>query len=131
MTPAELIDALKKEAGPNRELDGAILTALCPDALITIYCVGDEEPIVFHAEPRVRNKMPVPKYTDSIDAALTLVPKGYWWSVTSSKSTVDVVCGPDDGSGETFDAEELSLAKAATPALALCISALLARGVVA
>lgn len=66
----ELIEKLEKATGPDRELDEAIVRTLCPNAIIDFYCAGDDEKIVFHAEPLVENRGEVPHYTSSIDAAL-------------------------------------------------------------
>jgi hypothetical protein len=66
---AERVEAL---TGLDREVDEAIVRALYPEAIVEIYCVGDEEPLVFHAEPLVQNKRVLPAYTASLDAAMTL-----------------------------------------------------------
>lgn len=92
---AERVEAL---TGPDREVDAATVRALYPQAIVEIYCVGDEEPLVFHAQPLVQNKRELPAYTASLDAAMSLVPdawnfkihktgKFYWvevWKAASS-----------------------------------------------
>jgi hypothetical protein len=122
----ELIAKLEKATGPDRELDVAIVYALHPD--IGNYdglCVGDE-PIFWHEPYR---KQPCPRFTASIDAALSLVPEGMQvglvgpWITTATKAEVwyaQVADGIEDFQGE-FDH------KAPTAALALCIAALRAR----
>ena len=71
-----------------------------------------------------------PPYTTSLDAALTLVPEGWWCSIQTpafvigeTKAAVSVSGIVDDstGGGRTFDA------RATTPALALSSAALKAR----
>lgn len=59
----------------------------------------------------------IPRYTSSLDAALTLVPEGWDWAVfrTNGGLTVHAWCGSRD---DVF---------AETPALALCAAALKAR----
>lgn len=63
-------------------------------------------------------------YTASLDAALTLVPEGHKWVLHSDGCAGVKLCdmGDDDDlpTGEDW---------AATPALALCIAALKARGI--
>lgn len=63
-----------------------------------------------------------PHFTASIDAALTLVPKGWSWLIRPSDFQdnwiAEVWRGDDDGRGS----------RATTPALAICIAALRAKG---
>ena len=76
------------------------------------------------SESQVREHRPslnAKPYTASIDAALTLVPKGKWWCVTSSPICATV--GDPDG---TIPPDRYQV-PAATPALAFCIAALRAR----
>ena len=60
----------------------------------------------------------VPNYTTSLDHALTLVPEGWIWDVTSTGCAWTM---PDDVCVEQYSAY------AATPALSLCIASLKAR----
>jgi len=67
-----------------------------------------------------------PKYTTSLDAALTLVPEGYSWHLsTTSRDVFDAWCMP------WMDVDNPKLDKPwvphFTPALAICITALKAR----
>lgn len=57
----------------------------------------------------------VPCFTRSLDAAITLVPEGVIWDVTST------------GQAWVMDDNEQEISKAKTPALALCAAALKAR----
>jgi hypothetical protein len=77
----DLIARLEKATEGGMALDEAIVRALYPDAIISIYCAGDDIPVVFHAEPLVPNKRDLPAFTTSLDAALTLVPGSHEWSV--------------------------------------------------
>ena len=61
------------------------------------------------------------KYTRSLDAAMTLVPEG-WFALIDTRGRADVRYAPIDQSGYRRE-----VADAATPALALCIAALRAR----
>lgn len=71
MTLADRIEALD---GPSREIDAEIVKHLFPDAIIGPYCVGDDELVAFHAQPLIPNKTELPRFSDSVDAAIGLVP---------------------------------------------------------
>jgi hypothetical protein len=65
-----------------------------------------------------------PHYTTSIDAALTLVPEGWGWSVNDDSEA----CLTLPGNGFLSDRGDIELyGRSATPAIALCIAALRAR----
>lgn len=98
---ADLITRLESADGPSRELDWLIECTVNDHARIS----GP-----MHNDPR---------YTASIDAALTLVPAGYDWAVfhTNGGITLHAWCGDRE---DRFGA---------TPALALAAAALKARGV--
>jgi hypothetical protein len=69
------------------------------------------------------NPMPhssIPRWTASLGAAMILVPEG-WWAVVDTKGRATLF--PERGSGSQL------MAKAETPALALCAAALRARAV--
>jgi hypothetical protein len=61
-----------------------------------------------------------PRYTASIDVALTLVPEGWAWGLWVNET------GP--GGAHCDKGEERFVAKHLHPAIALCIAALKARG---
>ncbi len=93
---AELIESLEKAPRGTRELDASI-TATLPGGYTNLF-------------------------TQSLEAALTLVPKGVLWTVGINK---------DKGTGEPFAFAQLSdngkitqEVIAATPELALCIAVL-------
>ncbi|MDI2076996.1 hypothetical protein ABIF68_007870 [Bradyrhizobium japonicum] len=74
----EIINRLQQADGPDRALDVDIVFALYPDiGAYQPHCVG-EEPI-FWSDPY--RKQPCPQFTASIDAALTLLPTDYKWTV--------------------------------------------------
>lgn len=122
-----LAERCEKAEGPDRELDKAIVLALKPEAMFQTDD-GYDEPIVFHAEPVVRWKHVLPRFTASVDAALTLVPEG--WIVAN-------LCQGDSGKwwaelrhGYLTSYDKVALGKQldpATPALAICAAALRAR----
>jgi hypothetical protein len=74
MTTAELIEKLELADGPSRELDAAIHALIAPKRhRMHPYLVG-----VFIDDSQGGLVYQCPHYTASIDAALTLVPEGWW-----------------------------------------------------
>ena len=105
----ELIARLEQASEGGAELDEAIFAA-----------IGREHEFHWNTAPR---------YTTSLDAALTLVPEGWrtqlyqrdggWFSRLVEITTSRVVA--------PFESDEKGFAPVPTPALALCIAALKAR----
>ena len=125
MTRAELIEALETAQGADSTLDGAIFLLSRPNAIVhghTYTEKGDEVGNVFGFLPR---------YTESIDAAMMLVPEGAWFVVKN-------VMGPQPLTSNLFVADVLveggkdrpiQLTRpCATPALALAAACLRAGG---
>lgn len=107
---SDLIARLEAATGPDRELDRAIAKAL---GVMPLY------------EMRGQIGGSWPDCTASIDAALTLVPEGWLWQVEwighQTRKRV--------GNCILWQPHEPALSgQAATPALAICIAALRARG---
>jgi hypothetical protein len=109
-----LAERCEQAAGPDKELDFTIDNFMLKH--------GPEA-------DRIRNPRYVLPYTASLDAAVTLVPEGYYWQVANGKrrhyepqacADLFVAHGPNRGD-VSFTAD------AATPALALCVAALRAR----
>lgn len=73
----DLIAKLEAATGPSRELDSAIAAALGVDGWTA------EEWDAVIADPEIENPEigSAPRFTRSIDAALTLVPEGSRWSI--------------------------------------------------
>lgn len=72
----KLREGVTSATGADRELDALFVCALCPEAQVAIYIVGDDEPSVFHAERLgIANKSDVPAYSASVDAALSLIER--------------------------------------------------------
>lgn len=116
---AALIARLESADGPSRELDWAIAESLgwtrCQvGQVIACYAPGD---------PHM--KAGAPRYTASIDAALTLVPEGWHMSVNTTVGALlqGSAAVRDRDGGPSF------ASAASTPALALAAAALKARGV--
>lgn len=143
-----LIERLEKATGPSRELDGLIGRSLetMPTAtfetkapfpsLEGMYWVLGRKDSESGPHEERWSKNP-PRYTASIDVALTLVPEGWRWQ-TSNRA-------PKPQAGRAFIHNDQPISTglgglcpnpkyeghettAATPAIALCIAALRARG---
>jgi hypothetical protein len=109
-----LAERCEQATGPDKELDFTI----------------DDFMLKHGAETdRIRNPRYVLPYTASLDAAVTLVPEGYYWQAANGKrrhsepqacADLFVAHGPNRGD-MSFTAD------AATAALALCAAALRAR----
>jgi len=71
---------------------------------------------------RLPDGPPLPHFTTSLDAALTLVPDGYRWMVGIMDKAGEYFCAcqPDELTDAGFD----GTANCPTPALALCVAAL-------
>lgn len=70
-----------------------------------------------------------PAYTASIDAAMTLVPKGYFWTAGFCGLTCHASVGPDNKHFardylESHEPVDVDIPNPSTPALALCAAAL-------
>jgi hypothetical protein len=130
-----LAERCEQAAGPDRELDVAIARALGWKPLYRDdYSQWWPPAAVADARERKRSILhhptqPLPMFTASLDAAVTLVPEGYYWQAANGKrrhsepqacADLFVAHGPTRGDMSfTVDA--------ATPALALCAAALRAR----
>lgn len=119
---ADLIERLEAATEPSRELDKDIV------------CVKDgRNPADYRIDAQFY--FALPRYTSSIDAALTLVPGGMDWDVgylnVNGEKPVAHVMRQIKHSDPEYDgdgAHYISFAsKGATPAIALCIAALKAR----
>lgn len=105
----DLIKKLEAATEGSRELDISILKQIMPYR-------RDR----FHAIANLDKKH---RYTTSIDAALTLVPEGFHWWLESGNEY-----GSNPHAGVYHKENEQQEGIAETPALALCIAALKARG---
>jgi len=135
----ELALACERATGPDRELDVRIRCAIFAPAGAYVeqsqingaWCVYE---IGFSGKPRswesrgLSQEQRLGSFTASLDAAMTLVPEGYWW-------TVGHVMGPQMLTRDLFWATchsreaqwPYERPTAATPALALCAANLRAR----
>jgi len=110
----ELAERCEKAPGPDRELwdlDRAIKAAL-----------EGREYISFQDDLANRRGTTPPRWTTSLDAAMTRVPEGWGKSVTDADNEQDAIAELWHGDGEGH-----SHARAKTWPLALCAAALRAR----
>lgn len=132
MTPhpyADLIERLEKAEGPDRESDAAIYQAVFGEEPVMVMAAsyGPNEKI----QPvGVAGGQYVRRFTASIDAALTLVPKGYGFSIyaaTADFSAASIYDPPAiDERGHRIT-NGRGAGGNRTPAIALCIASLRAR----
>jgi hypothetical protein len=111
----ELIERLEKLTGPDREIDA--------DIAATVGAFKEKHGLPgggWVSKGEHYAVVPAPRYTESIDAAMTMLPEGFRWGLKTSRHrrgyfaetwTADgkVICGIGD---------------APTPAIALCIAIL-------
>lgn len=126
----ELARRVEKATGRDRELDEAIMAALFVRDQRHIGCREEQEdgswaPVKdsVWVDPETDRWVGTAarEFTSSIDAAVTLVPKGYHWDVGND----NIAIIRDRRS--SFEARVEHCAIAATPALALCAAALRTR----
>lgn len=132
-----LITWLEKATGPDRKLDGAIWAVVDPDA----YALCRNTAVSFSpkgfTEAEIatqilnRAKRLSPEYTASIDAALTLVPAGYYWFIASGRWQSEEPMGAAQIADPENPDFQISEAEHDSPIIALVIAALQARVVIA
>lgn len=130
MTKDELIAALEAATGPSRELDYAIDECVGLPANFCGKKVKRWKPATagdywncMTADGYVHfNAKGCAKFSASIDAALTLVPEGWWAKTVRGEDGHGYAAISTDSSAIKFRCD-----RAATPAIALCIAALRAR----
>lgn len=129
-TLRDLIARVESAAGHDRELDRAIARLLLPAGAEDVAKSAHGWSYrVFGPNGWDDEWLETRPYTDSLDAALTLVPKGKWWIAGYGKR-----CPKEPlGGAAIYYSTGLATgtlvaeAEAATPALALCAAALRAR----
>ena len=117
-------------SGPDRLLDANIHWRIQRDDFDAdedytdeTYCYAQHGWTMNHADHGFLDSIPVPRYTSSIDAAMTLVPEGHkYWNLGGSPTRGIAGAGLY---GAVID--DQFYGEAQTPALALCAAALLAR----
>jgi hypothetical protein len=145
MDRADLIAALEKAEGPSRELDLLInLTLRLDDDVAQVVKSRrgfdshegmswemNRSAVVFQkydADGRCfyHGSYPLPAYTASLDAALSLVPAGMAWRIEPTIPS-DARWGRYRAGVTTWDKPYDLLCYGPTPAIALCIAALRAK----
>lgn len=120
MTLDKLILALQRAEGPSRALDEEIALACGwtrkPDHSCSWLWMRPD------GQGWYRDSDTPPWFTSSIDAALTLVPEGFWWEVTSPFGEVRRA-----RASIYTKSNCVGYARHKTPAIAICIAALEAR----
>lgn len=113
----KLSDRVEALTGPDREVDRAIAP------LVGIRIVNEGPPLGSCYYDEKGHGVPLPLFTASIDAAMTLVREEYRWCVdTCDDRPRSFVEPPHPYEGQPF------WGNAATPSLALTAAALRARG---
>jgi hypothetical protein len=139
MDKLELAERIEAATGPDRELNIALLP------LVGMRFVDEGHPIGQVCYDKNNHGVPLPNFTQSLDAALTLVPEGWRWIMREAcptkhnpnekgffarLETRDFEC-VTWGKGDTWLTNTVAgnevFVWAATPALALCAAALRAR----
>ena len=115
-----LLSRLAQAKGPDRELDGLVWFAVKPPLPGDVWQDFDGVRYLRDADDEVAFEAP-PPFTSSIDAVLRLLPEGWEWVLTMA----------EDGAGAFVENEkgEQPRAYAETPAIALLIAILKARGI--
>jgi len=111
-----LLSRLQSATGPSRELDRAIAESL--GYQVEVIRVPDDHPIFKPGgglEFMVKDgqRTAIPPWTESIDAALTLMPEGFYWDVSSN---------PNGFLAEVWATTVFDGHSKATPAIALLIA---------
>ena len=125
----DIIERLEKATGPDRELDRELGFAFCGWRVVDIagnQCIdqGDGEINADHPGGMYTS------FTESIDAAMTLVVEGFRWVIESkewSELRETYLVPVAYVESELPDRSKSFRAEGATPAIALCIAALKAR----
>lgn len=143
----DLIERIEAASGPDREMDRDILAAKGTHVLEKrgrdrkSWWYEIDGPDYRRLDPDGDRYFGMPRYTASIDAALTLVPEGWMFGIERAGSydgspKDEAWCWPyesnfdpdwQNGQQGYRDAPDGARGSAATPALALCAAALKAR----
>ena len=127
MPKDELIAALEKATGPDRELDCEIALAVDGGEIVwkmANYTMESHPARRYASSDHVGGygNAPVPQYTASIDAALTLVPEGWTRDVDATAPEMGIAVtlyepkgGPDG---------KRAIGDHASEAIAICLAAL-------
>ena len=118
MTSKHLIERLEAATDGGRELDREIAQKLG---------WGRSGTRGRWVHPETKKLTPLPHFTRSLDAALTLIPGGWEASINTQGHARLFPPDGDDGAGGYDFSDLRHFSRGATPALALCIGLLKAR----
>lgn len=137
MSLSELAARVEAAMGSDRELDAQIWIAVTPGAtrreLRGIHKASGKEQVIDETREPDGRLIVVPAFTASLDAAMTLVPDGWFWMaghrdnnrcrayVNNGQSHFVGIAARPNPAKQWFEC------LADTPALALCAAALIAR----
>jgi hypothetical protein len=123
MTLDEIIAALEKADGPSPDLDRAIADAVLTEPQ-TVHLAGAPIEIQMWRYPdgSVGSEL---RFTSSLDAALTLVPEGWTWTIEQYASFKNFGAKLENEMGDEVEHDVYPAPPSA--ALALCIASLRAR----
>ncbi|MCS6326519.1 MAG: hypothetical protein H8K06_05450 [Nitrospira sp.] len=135
---SHLIERLEKATGPDRELDVEIQeTVVGLEMYESIAERGGGKCIRYYPGPPGPTYRALPRYTSSIDAAMTLVPEGwragidpiFFFDDQKKERTDAILCRADWSKWSPVNSDWIERVemRGATPAIALCIAALKAQ----
>lgn len=123
-----LADRVEKLTGPDRDLEAEIWLACTPgatrDKWSYIHKATGRECTVDETRDATDRLIIVPSFTASIEAALTLLPEGWWWSAVVCRRENHASVGSEIG---TVEGELIFETFGATAPLALLAAILRAR----
>ena len=123
-----LADRVEKLTGPDRDLEAEIWLACTPGATRNkwsyVHKATGRECTVDETRDATGRFITVPSFTASIEAALTLLPEGWWWSAGVCRRENHASVGSEIG---TVEGELIFETFGATAPLALLAAILRAR----
>jgi hypothetical protein len=117
-----LAERCEQAAGPDRVLDAEITKSFIPRDATHVARSRDGWSFIIAQEFEWLENQP---YTASLDAAVTLVPDGWRWAVSTTGGGLPCAYGHPPGNHQASN--WIDDTPAATPALAICAFALRAR----
>lgn len=125
---SDLISRVEKASGPDRDLEAEIWLACTPGATRNkwsyVHKATGRECTVDETRDATDRLIIVPFYTSSLDAVLTLLPEGWWWSAGVCRRENHASVGSEIG---TVEGELIFETFGATAPLALLSAILRAR----
>jgi hypothetical protein len=128
LTRAQVLTTLRVIGCASRRIDFAILRLVFPRVCATELSITDDDPDVFRWRRRdeatdhsLWNRGLIPKYTSSLDAALTIVPCGWRTIFANERGT-----GTERWTWQVTNGRRVITAQAPTAPLAVSIAAVTA-----